>query len=276
MTGALWDVRRFATVRSTNDWLLAAARSGGASGMVAVADHQDAGRGRLGRHWEAPPGSSLLVSVLLRPVAPPGELYPVTGSVALAAADACAAVAGVTPEVKWPNDLLVGNRKLAGVLAETDPGAPGGRPGSVAVVAGLGCNVNWDGPPGATSLRRCAGHDVDREALLAAYLEALGRRAGTLDDPAGRRAIVDELRSRCVTVGRPVRVSLGGGASAGGAHELVGTAAAIDDVGRLVVEHGGRHTAVAAGDVVHLRPEEAPGVAGGAPRPASGPPPKPG
>lgn len=268
MTEVRWDVRRFDTLPSTNDWLLAEARAGAPAGTVAVADHQRSGRGRLGRRWEAPPGTSLLVSVLLRPVAPLDGLYAVTASVALAAADACADVAGVAPDVKWPNDLLVDDRKLAGVLAESDPAAPGGRAGSVAVVAGLGCNLDWDDADGATSLRRCAGRPVDRDTLLAAYLGVLGRRAGALDEPVGRQAALDELRRRCATLGRSVRVVFTGapateGAPAGSIEraaptEIVGTAVDIDASGRLVVEHDGVATAVAAGDVVHLRGAGAP------------------
>jgi BirA family biotin operon repressor/biotin-[acetyl-CoA-carboxylase] ligase len=149
------DVRRFDSLDSTNTYLLAEARSGVPEGVVAVAEHQTAGRGRLGRRWEAPPGTCLLVSVLLRPVLEPGQLHLCTSAVALAAADACAAVAGVSPAVKWPNDLLVRGRKLAGVLAESDPAAPGGPEGSVAVVVGVGCNVDWPGPEeaGGISLR---------------------------------------------------------------------------------------------------------------------------
>jgi BirA family transcriptional regulator, biotin operon repressor / biotin---[acetyl-CoA-carboxylase] ligase len=294
MTEIRWDLRRFATLPSTNDWLLDEARAGTPAGTVVVAGHQRAGKGRLGRRWEAPPGTSLLVSVLLRPLAPAHDLYPVTAAVALAAADACDQVAGVAPEIKWPNDLLVGERKLAGVLAESDTAAIGGRPGSVAVVVGLGCNVNWNGPDGATSLCQASGRAVELDALLQAYLAALALRAGLLDEEGGRRSVVDELRRRCTTLGRAVRVTTGqpvtADASGPGNVELTGVAVAIDDHGRLLVDHthtrththdedrththdedsthththtrddhsDGCVTAVAAGDVVHLR-QVAPG-----------------
>jgi BirA family transcriptional regulator, biotin operon repressor / biotin---[acetyl-CoA-carboxylase] ligase len=248
MTQVRWDVRRFATLPSTNDWLLLQARHGAPAGTVAVADHQREGRGRMGRRWDAPAGTSLLVSVLLRPLAPAGELYAATAAVALSAADACVAVAGVTPGLKWPNDLVVGDQKLAGVLAESDPGAPGGRAGSAAVVVGVGCNVNWDGPEGATSLSALAGRPVDREALLQGLLEALEPRADALDRPDGRRSVVGELRRRCVTLGRTVRVEPAGGPP------VTGLAAALDDSGHLVVETGSGEVVVSAGDVVHLRP----------------------
>ncbi len=249
MTGAAWDVRRFASLCSTNDWLLERAREGAPAGIVAMADHQRAGRGRLGRRWEAPPGRCLLVSVLLRPITPPTALFASTAAVALATSEACAAVGGVEPSVKWPNDLLLGESKVAGILAESDPSAPGGRHGSVAVVVGLGCNVDWEGPPGAggTSLAAHAALPVGREALLDAVLDRLAARAEMLDTDEGRRATVADLRRRCSTLGRQVRVETAGGGS------LVGTATALEDDGRLVVATDSGEVVVSAGDVVHLR-----------------------
>ncbi len=259
MTAPGWDVRRFATLPSTNDWLLERAREGAPAGVVVVADHQSAGKGRMGRRWEAPAGRSLLVSALLRPLAPVGELFTCTAAVALAAADACRRVAGVDPGVKWPNDLVIGTEKLAGILAESDAAAPGGRTGSVAVVIGVGCNVDWQ-PPGATSLAAHAQGPVERDVLLEAMLECLGSRAALLDTGAGRRATVAELRSRCVTLGQRVRVEMGG------AGTFCGVARELQDDGRLLVATGTGDVAVAAGDVVHLRPApEAPSQSPGRP-----------
>ncbi len=249
-----YDVRRFASLGSTNSYLLEEARRGAPEGVVAVAGYQTSGRGRLGRRWEAPPGASLLASVLLRPVLDPGRLYLCTVAVALAAADACERVAGVAPSLKWPNDLMVGSRKLAGVLAESDPGAPGGPEGSLAVVVGIGCNVDWPGPEGAggISLREAAGRPVERDDLLddllQALLGALGPRYAALESPGGREATAGELRARCETLGRAVRVELAGGGS------LTGTAVDLTGSGHLVVETGSGPREVTAGDVVHLRP----------------------
>ena len=250
MTVATWDVRRFASLTSTNDWLLAQARKGAPAGLVALADHQRAGRGRMGRRWEAPAGRCLLVSVLLRPVAPSTSLFACTAAVALAASDACRELGGVEPAVKWPNDLVIGEEKLAGILAESDASAPGGRPGSVAVVAGIGCNVDWDGPPGtrATSLNAHATSPVARDELAEAMLDRLAARQALLDTDEGRRATVAELRTRCVTLGRRVWVETAGRG------EVVGDASALGDDGRLVVSTTAGDVVVAAGDVVHLRP----------------------
>ncbi len=137
---------------STNRYLLDEARAGAAGGLVVVADHQTAGRGRLGRRWEAPAGANLLVSVLLRPSLPIEELHLCTVAMALATRAACSAVTAgaVVPVLKWPNDVMVGERKLAGILAETIPGDGGSR----AVVVGMGLNVAWPPPEtGPGSLR---------------------------------------------------------------------------------------------------------------------------
>ncbi|MGH8982064.1 MAG: biotin--[acetyl-CoA-carboxylase] ligase, partial [Acidimicrobiales bacterium] len=218
------------------------------AGTVAVAAHQSAGRGRRGRRWEAPPGRCLLASVLLRPVAPLGSLYAVTAAVALAAADACEDVSGVVAGVKWPNDLVVGDRKLAGILAEADAAAPGGTEGSVAVVVGIGCNVSWDDAPGATCLAAHWDREVAPDALLTAFLEQLAPRVARLDSQDGRRETVAELRRRCVTVGRDVRVEREGLAA------LDGLATGLDDDGHLLVlDATGAVRTIAVGDVVHLR-----------------------
>jgi BirA family biotin operon repressor/biotin-[acetyl-CoA-carboxylase] ligase len=244
------DVRRFAELDSTNRYVRDQARGGAPEGLVVVADFQSAGRGRLGRRWEAPPGTALLVSVLLRPLLAPDELHLCTAAVALAAAEACAQVALVTPEVKWPNDLVVAEAKLAGVLAESDPSPGSGR---ASVVVGLGLNLAWPGPPGAggTSLSAVAGVPVDREALLQAYLSALTRRRPDLDTRTGRRALAAELRDRCATLGRLVRVELAG-------ETLVGTAVDLTEAGHLVVDTEAGSRVVAAGDVIHLRPAPVP------------------
>ena len=218
------DVRRFESIDSTNRYLLDEARGGAPEGVVAVADHQTAGRGRLGRTWESPPDASLLCSVLLRPSLPVERLHLVTAVVALAACDAVASVAGWRPLLKWPNDLLDGEgRKLAGVLAEAD---------LPTVVVGIGLNVAW-APEGAA----CLGPGYGRDTVLDALLAALDGLYGSWDEVAAR------YRAECATVGRVVRVELAG-------ETFEGTASAVTDEGHLVA--GGR--VVTAGDVVHLRP----------------------
>jgi BirA family transcriptional regulator, biotin operon repressor / biotin---[acetyl-CoA-carboxylase] ligase len=265
------DIRRFESLDSTNQYLLAEARSGAADGVVAVADFQTAGRGRLGRRWEAPAGSNLLMSVLLRPGLRPDQRHLASSALCLAAGDAVERVAGVDLAVKWPNDLLAADgRKVAGVLAEADvhgPEATGPMPEPApAVVVGIGINVNWpvdedNLPPElvgvAGSLRRLVGRPVDRDELLQSLLEALEPRVDELGSAAGRTTLVSVLRSRCSTIGAAVRVERNG-------ESLVGTAVDLTPDGHLVVERDGEVHTVLAGDVVHLRP-----VGGTAP--ASGP-----
>lgn len=214
---------------------LGLARSGAPEGVVVVAGHQTAGRGRRGRQWYAAPGSSLLVSVLLRPGLPADRLH--LAVAALAAADACEAEAGFRPGLKWPNDLVVGAAKLAGVLAEVEGGA---------VVVGVGLNVSAAGPwpDGAVAAEGVAGRPVDVDRLLGAFLSSLAARYG--DWPA----VASAYRRACTTLGQVVRVDLDG-------ETFTGTAADVSDEGHLLVDVGMCLRTVTAGDVVHLRPTPA-------------------
>lgn len=254
--GTRWDLTWVPTTGSTNADLLAAAADGSPAGAVLVAEHQGAGRGRLDRTWVAPEGSSLLMSVLLRPSLPPTAAHMAGVAVALAAEHACDSIVGVAPGLKWPNDLVIGSgdatRKVGGVLSESlviD--------GEVAaVVVGIGINVNWPAElPAelvgvATSLNAhvANGDDIDRVELLVALLTELDALADLLDSPQGRTRLLDEYRRRCVTIGARVRVEMAD-------MTTEGTATAIDDDGHLVVtDDDGVDLVVTVGDVIHLRP----------------------
>jgi BirA family biotin operon repressor/biotin-[acetyl-CoA-carboxylase] ligase len=229
-----WNVQVVEETGSTNADLLAAAASGAPDRTVLRALHQTAGRGRLGRVWEAPPGANLLVSFLFRT----GLDHPhrITHRLAVAAAVACERVSGAQVGLKWPNDLLLGGEKLGGIL--TQVGGTGGR--VEYVVPGLGLNVRW-APPGAA----CLGPMVDPAAVLEAILLALDELGDDHDA---------EYRRRLVTLGQRVRVELMNG-------ELLGTAIDVLTDGRLVVRpddaspDGIDVVAVDTGDVVHLRPD---------------------
>jgi BirA family biotin operon repressor/biotin-[acetyl-CoA-carboxylase] ligase len=246
MWGGEWQIRWLDEVDSTNTYVRDQARQGASEGLVVAADHQTAGRGRLDRRWESPAGANLLASVLLRPGCDVGDVHLCTAAVALAGAQACAEMAGVEPSLKWPNDLLVGEAKLAGVLAEAEFDGSA----LTAVVVGIGINVAWPGPAetGGTCLDdvRLTAQRVDRRKLLEHLLAGLTGRRGLLDDAAGRRELADEVRRRCCTLGRTVRVTLAG-------EEFTGQASAIDDAGHLVVETSAGARTVQAGDVVHVR-----------------------
>jgi len=231
---------------STNAIALERARAGEPEGLVVVADHQTEGRGRFDRRWESPPGASLLFSVLMRPPAPElpvNRRHLAVAALSLAVADAAQAVAGVQLQLKWPNDLVGEDAKVAGLLAET----AGGAAGTDALVVGAGVNVAWapDGL-GATCLQALAGRDVDRGELLVATLLALDRLYGRWEDVSRR------YRAESATVGRDVVVT-----QAGGLPDVEGTAVAVDEDGHLVVRRHGWYAYaplevhVAAGDVVH-------------------------
>jgi BirA family transcriptional regulator, biotin operon repressor / biotin---[acetyl-CoA-carboxylase] ligase len=238
---------------STNADLLArAADPGSPEGQVLVAEEQTAGRGRLGRSWSSVPGASLTFSVLLRPAAVPaarrGWLTLLTG---VAVASAVRSVARVDAVLKWPNDVLAGDRKLAGILAEQ---APDGS----AVVIGTGLNVAaapGNLPVSATGLAatslRAEGATVSREDLLLGMLDEVERwyLAFRADPDPERSGLLDAYRALCETLGRTVRVEL----PAGGV--VTGVARDIDAEGRLLVigDPGDSVTPVSAGDVVHVR-----------------------
>jgi BirA family biotin operon repressor/biotin-[acetyl-CoA-carboxylase] ligase len=230
-TSPPWRVRHVAETGSTNADLLAEAADGAPHGSVLVTDHQTAGKGRLGRVWDAPPGSNLLVSVLFRTGFDPARPHELTQRVAVAAARVAERLAGVTPELKWPNDLLVDGAKLAGILAQAATAE--GRVDHV--VVGMGLNLGW-APEGAARLE-----GVGRDAFLAALLDELA--AGFAAGPIG-----PEYRRRLATLGQRVRVELPGGG-------FEGVAVDVSDDGALVVDvDGGGRRSVSAADVQHLRP----------------------
>ncbi len=204
-------------------------------GALVVADHQTAGRGRLGRTWEAPPGTAILCSLLLKP--PRARNAPELSLVAgVAVADTLERATGLSVQIKWPNDVMLRRRKVAGCLAE-------GRDG--AVVLGIGVNVNQTSeqlPAGAGSLRTLVGREWDREALLSSLLDDLDLRyaewrAGGLD------AVYEGLAPRDFLRGR--RVSVNG---------TSGVAAKIARDGRLEIEVGhGDVVTVESGEVLYER-----------------------
>jgi BirA family biotin operon repressor/biotin-[acetyl-CoA-carboxylase] ligase len=203
-------------------------------GALVVADHQTAGRGRLGRSWEAPPGAALLCSLLLKP--PPRRAIPELSLVAgVAVADAIEQAVGLAAQLKWPNDVMLRRRKVAGCLAEARDGA---------VVLGIGVNVNQTSeelPERAGSLRSLTGREWDREELLGLLLDDLGLRyAAWLE--GGLDAVYDGLAPRDFLRGRRVTVN---GTS--------GVATKIARDGRLEVAVGDDVVRVDSGEVVYER-----------------------
>lgn len=240
------DVDTSAATGSTNADVASLARAGAPEGTVRTTDHQVSGRGRLARSWTSPPGAGLAVSVLLRPSGVPRDRWTwvplLTG---LVVAQTVAEV-GVGAALKWPNDVLVSERKIAGILVEAvGAGAPD------ALVVGIGLNVTNtvdEVPPGGTSLALLGASALDRELILADLLRNLADAYVDWCNAAGDSA---DLRvayaACCTTIGREVRVELPGGRA------VHGRARAIDVDGRLVVKTTGGEIALGAGDVIQVR-----------------------
>lgn len=230
---------------STNDLVMAAGREGAAEGTCVLADRQTDGRGRAGRHWSSPGGAGLYTSVLLRPPTLPAQALCLTLTAGLAVLDAIRSLVPLRPGLKWPNDVLLGTRKVAGIL--TEMATEGLRISQV--VVGIGLNVNQaeedfapEIRPLATSLRLAGGASVARAAAAAALYDALDRWYDAFLT-RGAEAIVAAARSETVTLGKRVRVldaEQGWG----------GRALDLDASGALLVEdEAGRVRRVLADDV---------------------------
>lgn len=235
-------------IDSTNDVAKAQAAAGAAEGLLVVADEQTAGRGRgRDRTWWAPAGSSLLLSLLLRPPLAPAQAQQATMCLGLGALDGIARVAGLAPRLKWPNDVLFAGRKVGGMLAEMAPA--GDR--LAWLVVGLGLNVNLDFAATnpalaveATSLSEVLGRPVPRPALLAAIIEATETWYERLLAGQSPHAA---WAARLDTLGRQVIVTQPDGV-------IEGLAAGVDDAGALQVQtrDGAVHT-IWAGDITMVR-----------------------
>lgn len=244
-----------AEVDSTNRYLVDAARDGAPEGTVVIADMQSSGRGRLDRSWIARPGSSLLCSMLFRPRLDLEDAHVVATIVALGASNAIATLTGERPALKWPNDLLFGSRKVAGLLGEVVH-----HDGTYALVIGIGINLRWSSEhllgidredatmlaDRATSLFEVSGAIVDRDELAEQMLDDIAADYAQMTSATFRRSVMDRYRNACCTIGSRVRVELRNGSY---------DAEAIDvsDQGLLMVREQGQIRELAAGDVVHLR-----------------------
>lgn len=216
---------------------------------VLTAAEQTSGRGRSGRSWEAPAGTSMMVSVLLKPAGvAPTQFFWLPLIAGLSLANAVSSFAGASRAgVKWPNDVLIEDKKVAGVLSEALTDLSG-----VVVGAGLNLFQTREELPveSATSLRLCGIEVSSTDAMLAEYLKHLRRNYEDFKACAGELAgtdLLESLKISCTTIGRQVRAILPG------EKELVGIAVDIDDLGRIVIAHDSKHTAVSVGDIIHLR-----------------------
>jgi BirA family transcriptional regulator, biotin operon repressor / biotin---[acetyl-CoA-carboxylase] ligase len=239
-------VLRFESLPSTNTELAQRASEGAAEGLVILAEEQTAGRGRLQRAWSSPKGAGLYFSILLRPTIPQNQWPLITFMAALAVGDALREAAGVQTDIKWPNDLLSGERKICGILAEAID-TPLGR----AVILGIGINLTENAfPPElanvATSVSQATRRALDREQILAAVWAALMFWYVRLDDP---KEIVDAWSSRSsYATGKLVQVS-------NGDDVWRGTTSGVEPDGALRLRtSNGEIKLVRAGDVHSIRP----------------------
>jgi BirA family biotin operon repressor/biotin-[acetyl-CoA-carboxylase] ligase len=242
-------IHYFKELDSTNRVAEELARQGAAEGTAVLAERQLSGRGRQGRTWHSPSGVGLYSSLILRPVLPPNQVQLLTLAVAVAVVGAISAQTALSPKIKWPNDILIRGKKVAGILTEAEAEAE-----QIAhVVVGVGINVNHTaaelGRPLealATSLRLEVGRLVERSALAAQLFVELENWYEWLK-MGNSSLILDEWRRHAATLGRRVRVLLG-------QTTVEGTALDVTNEGALLVERkDGSRTMVHAGDVEHLR-----------------------
>ncbi len=243
MTTPSWRIEHCDELPSTNVALAERWREGELSGAVLLTDFQSAGKGRRDREWVAPPGSSLLCSLLLEVNGPQAASF-VPFSVALAAKHALESLMNISVGLKWPNDLLVGEKKVAGILSEYLVDAT-----RQAVVVGIGVNLTYSGPQNsaATSVHDEVGSAPSPRVLLDALLEELSHRLDLLDSESGRQELRFEYEASLVTLGQVVNVNLGESV-------ISGFAQGIDKMGQLIVATSEREVHCNVGDVIHVRP----------------------
>lgn len=241
-------VLRFESLPSTNTELARLASEGAEEGLSIVADEQTAGRGRLQRAWSSPKGAGLYFSILLRPAFPQDHWPLITFMSALAVGDALNEAADLQTDIKWPNDLLSGERKICGILAESIE-TPAGR----AVIVGIGINLTQNAFPEelatvATSVSAATGRPAERETIIAALLRALSRWYSLLNQPDGREKIVAAWSNRSTyATGKLVQVT-------NGDERWQGTTGGVEPDGALRLRTASGETKlVRAGDVSSVR-----------------------
>ncbi len=246
LRGWISELLLFDRVGSTNQVAKEMGSAGIPSGVLILAEMQDAGQGRLGRTWISPKGVNLYLSLLIQPHQPIREFPLFSLAAAVALAHAIRSNTGLPAVVKWPNDILLEEKKVAGILLETATASGGGSP---YLVIGMGVNVNWrDIPaelPQATSLNIAAGHLIDRNQLVFDILIALWEQCHLLETE-GAEALITALSEVCVTLGKLVRVETQKQVFEGVAEAIV------NDGGLLLSMPNGVSRKILLGDITHL------------------------
>ena len=236
----------FDTVGSTNTRAKEMAAQGAAHGTVLIAGHQSAGRGRMGRSFQSPAGLGVYMSVILRPNCPPEKLMHLTCATAVAMCDAVAQAAGIRPGIKWTNDLVLGSRKIAGILTEMSVDAKTGLVDYAVVGIGVNCRQSLQDFPEeirgfAGSLSMALDRSIHIAPVAAAMMEALCTMSRELFDPID--VLMERYRRDCITVGRDISLLRGDSVRHG--HAI-----GVDDLGALLVRFSDGHVeAVNSGEV---------------------------
>ena len=237
----------FEEVESTNTLLKALGREGAPNGTVLIADRQSSGRGRLGRTFLSPGGVGIYFSVLLRPNCPPAQLMHLTCAAAVAMCDAVQTVSGIRPQVKWINDLVLGNKKLGGILTELNFDSATGNVDFAVIGVGINCLQNEaDFTPAirdmATSLQMFTGKPIDRNLLAAEMIRSMYTLSQQLH--TAKDSLMAQYKTDCLTIGKEIQVIRG---------ENIRNAIALDldNEGALIVQYqdDGTVSPVASGEV---------------------------
>jgi BirA family biotin operon repressor/biotin-[acetyl-CoA-carboxylase] ligase len=242
-------IHYFHTIDSTNSMAYQLALKGAREGEVVIAESQKKGRGRLGRHWFSPPSLNLYLSVILRPKIPPHQASLITLMAAVATADAIQKFSGLLPLIKWPNDILLRNRKVAGLLNEIHSEMDRIH----FVILGIGVNLNMDEKmfskeirAVATSLKKEMGQTISRKAFLQSLLQEL-EEGYAIFLKEGGTAVLKAWRERAQIKGRKIKVTSFG-------ETLVGIAVDVDSDGALILKtEDGSQKRIVAGDIEYKR-----------------------
>lgn len=243
------EVLFFDRIDSTNRVALEMASDGMPGGLLILSDSQKKGKGRLDREWFSPAGENLYFSLLLRPYLPAREFPLFSMAASLGLYDSIQCATGLSTEIKWPNDILIRERKLAGILLESKTAGSETTP----LVIGIGVNVNVDPNDfpsylqhSATSLKAVLGHPVNRTDLLNVILEALSEQVSLLLE-GKKDLLIQRIQKECTTLGKRVRVNTF-------RQEFEGVAEEIEDDGTLLIRMGdGHRRRILIGDITHLR-----------------------
>ncbi len=241
------DIRLYGKISSTNDIAMDLGARGFEEGIVIIADSQERGRGRLGRQWFSPPGVNLYMSILLRPSIHPGHISILTMMGALAVLKGIKEVTGLDPLIKWPNDIIVNDKKVAGILTESNIEEEKIN----YTVLGIGINVNMEEdefPPDlrmpATSLKVCTGRVIDRETLIIRLIGAMDEYYCLIRENKSD-FIFHEWKSKCITLNKRVKVSRKDG-------EITGFVEDISRDGALILDTQAGKRTIYTGDVTLL------------------------